>query len=319
MVSEWDSNVDPASSPPGSAPSEVRDPQPRYDDERLREHSSREAEGGGGNPVVPTADITIPWDKYTIQDDKMARLGIAAYTPLGILTCIKCKSVIDPCNIYTHIRGELPHADVDKDYCQSLRERFSLIEAHELKPPTTLRPAIPNLQLHHNYSYCSVCCHAYQREHSLMTKHHCPHFSVRSGCAQAYFPFYHHGGFFAVAKPLPPPTDQGVDFVEVLKSKYRDPVPADLPIDIPENPRDSNHFLSHRNWGGIVKGLCGRQLWDAVRTANQNLRGAIRHSVDWYVNDVNGKLKTEHPDVWGDAIGSYTMCVSCMPSVISVP
>ena len=288
----------------GDPPFEVPVPDPHHD-------------AGNGPPdtccKAGISDIVVPWDKDTFQDEEMARYGIAVYIPLHILTCTTCKLVIDPWDIDSHIHKDLPHAKVDKAYCKRLRERFSLVERYKLRPPATLRPAIPNLRLYHNCHSCSVCFHAFKTRHSLITKHHCPNSSVIFGYAQAYFPYSHQGALFAVTLPPSPPADlEEVDFVEALKSKYRDPDPEVLPIVIPQDPRDTNHFLKLENWGGVVQGLSGHLLWNTVRTANQSLRDMVYRSVEKYVNDVNDELGKKHTFRWGQAIGSYSLCVSCL-------
>ena len=140
--------------------------------------------GKGGQPPI------IPWDKHTVQEESMIQLGIVVNTELHIFTCLKCKQVIDPSVICKHILHNLPHAEVTDQYCDEMRQRYSLTPKDKLTPPAGLRPAIPNLELRSDYVYCSVCFHAVKLQSSLANKkvHSCAVYKPKTGYAQAYFP-----------------------------------------------------------------------------------------------------------------------------------
>lgn len=258
----------------------------------------------------PTPNPTIPWDEHTIQDEQMVQLGIAVNTELRILTCIKCKQAIDPSAIRKHIRRDLPHVAVTDEYCEGIRQKYSLIPRDELTPPTGLRPAVPNLELRSNYFYCSVCFHAVKLRTSLANKnvHSCPVYEARRGYAQAYFPSHNQGGFFAVTVPEQPPPNEAFDLVGAFKSKYPEPLPQDQPIAIPEDARNTHSFLTDAGWANIVNGLTGRQVWEAARGADRGTKGLISPSIGKYVDDINAELQKAETYSWGVAIGSYNGC-----------
>ena len=254
----------------------------------------------------PPPNTTVLWNEHTFQDEQMARFGIVVQKDLRILTCVKCKCVVDPSAIGRHIRREIPRAKITEEYCAELRKKFNLIPKQELERPKTLQPAIPNLELRVGYWYCSECCYAVRRKHTLLTKHTtCRNSEPKQGYAQAYFGSHHQGGFFAVAVAQSQPPDRTLNLVKAFKRRFPDPLPENEPIRHPENPRDTNHFLSVRPWMEVVEGLTGKQVWEAVRGVNARMKLAISPSVGKYVDDINTELGKDDMYRQGVAIGSF--------------
>lgn len=271
--------------------------------------------GGHSQPVRVSDDdgegkrvgVRVPFDSDTVQDEEMRKYGLVAYPPLGIIMCISCQSVINPMEIYNHIRADQRGSRVGKTYCAQLSQRFSLKPKAFLKPPSALRSAVPCLDLREDYSCCTNCNRATEHSSSLTSSpaHKCANFQVRKGFAQAFFPNAHQGGFFGVTLPPKPRDAQPVDIVQTLEDSFPDLDPADLPIALPENPRDGNHFLSIQGWVPALNGLSGAQVWSIVRTINQDVRNKVSKSIDKYLGDIHAALK-ETDQSMRVSIGSYT-------------
>lgn len=274
--------------------------------------------GSDGKVDHSPISISIAWGDHTVQDEDMSAIGIAAHPNLHILTCLDCKCVIDPCDIRKHVSLHVPRSMISKDYCQELQNRFSLIAKKDLKIPGEIIPAIPTLPVFRDLPHCPECGYAVKVERSLEKHKCCGKMTPGVGYAQAYFPKENHGGFFAVTVTEPTPPEPGLDLTEVLKQKYPDPVPGQVPITLPQHVKDTNPFLARSNWAEVVKGLTGERVWNAVRKDNDQLRGWVTPSVRRYIADVNAKLKSSNNDVEGMAIGSYYGFVQRPPDFASV-
>ena len=270
------------------------------------------------NPTLPQPpdsapgkkEITVPWDSDTFQDPEMRKYGLVVNLPLHILLCIGCKSAIDPDRVYAHVRREQRHVDITRGYCDSLKRRFTLTPRRLLRRPSTLRKAIPCLQVKEGYAYCSVCYHACALDRSLQSKHRtCPGHRVKHGLAQAFFPRSHNGGYFAVTLPPPEPSRRPIDLAQRLRDSFPDPSPADVPIELPPNPRDSNHFLEMQQWVPTLDGLTGAEVHFATREANPLLRASVRDALGRYMDAVDESLK-HSTHAMRVAMGSYNGFVS---------
>lgn len=262
----------------------------------------------GKKPAV----IVAPADDDCVDDEVMKQYGIVAYPPLRILLCTTCHSVINPKDIYRHLRSELSEKFVGKTYCKQLVERFALQPKESLKPPSTLRSAIPYLELKEGYVCCTNCNRATEHLSSLKSAHNCTNFEVRKGPVQAFFPNAHQGGFFGVIAPPKPRDVQPSDIDQVLEENFPDLDPANLPIALPENPRDGNHFLTLQGWVPALNGLNGAQIWFVARVIHKNLRNIVSESTEKYMGETYEALRrATHPMTV--SIGSYTGFVHLSP------
>ena len=270
--------------------------------------ASREAPPAQHSSGTVQNDLTatIPWDDHTVQNQKMRQLGLVVYRPLHILICIKCKSVINPDHIYSHVRRDLPHAEITPQYCERLSTKFGLTPRSRLERPSGPRSAIPCLQLREGYAYCEGCGYAAKCVRTLTSKHAtCPGFGVKTGFAQSFFPHSNQGGYFAVTVPPPQRDSRPVDLVQRLKDAFPDPNPADVPIALPENPRDSNHFLHVQRWVPTLNRLTGAEIQFVTSEANPTLRGLVSNAIDRYMSTVDKSLTDDSSHSIRVAMGSY--------------
>jgi predicted Fe-S protein YdhL (DUF1289 family) len=235
----------------------------------------------------------------------MARYGLVINRLLKIAICIGCKTVVDPKFIYNHVHKDQRQANLTKTYCEALPGRFSLTPKTLLEPPSALRPAIPCLELKDGYVYCTGCNRAMEHERSLKATHRCRTFEIKKGFAQAFFPHSHQGGYFAVTLPPRRHDAQPVDTVQLLKNMFQDPPPQDVPIALPANPRDANHFLELKEWVPTLGGLTGSEIQFAVRDINPALRELISDSLKRYMTKVEEALTPKSRSV-EVVMGSYT-------------
>lgn len=256
--------------------------------------------GGPGHDHNPT----IRWDESTFQDKRMSCLGIAVHTELHIVTCVTCRSVIDPDKLHAHIAKHVPKDSIPTGYQDELQDKFSLIPKKELRIPGTVRQAIPNLPLYPGVPHCPKCGYA-AFDHGTVRKHDaCGPIKPDVGYAQAYYPNANRG-FFAVTVPEPSPPEPDANLVEILKRKYPDPIPSQRPVAIPKATCDANAFLKKEGWGIVVDGLTGEDIWKAVRTCDLDLRKAIAESVKKHMETVNSAISKAGMHAIGVAIGSY--------------
>ena len=279
------------------------------------QNSSGATENDPSLPQPPASaprreEIVVPWDDNTFQDSKMRKYGLVVYLPLHILLCVGCKSAIDPNCTYAHVRREQRHVNITKSYCDSLKGRFTLTPRRLIRRPTTLRSAVPCLQVKEGYAYCSVCYHACAHDRTIRSNHNaCPGHRVEHGLAQTFFPKSHNGGYFAVTMPPPEPSRRPIDLAQRLRDSFPDPSPADVPIELPPNPRDSNHFLEMQQWVPTLDGLTGAEVHFITREANPLLRASVRDALGRYMDAVDESLK-HSTHAMRVAMGSYNGFVS---------
>ena len=255
-------------------------------------------------------EIVVPWDDDTVQDPDMRKYGLVVYRPLHILLCVGCKSVINPDHIHTHVRREQRHVDITKAYCDSLKARFRLTPKSLLRRPSIPKRAIPCLQVKENYAYCSVCNRAFAHSRTLRSKHStCPGHRVEHGLAQTFFPRSHHGGYFAVTMPPSEPRPRLTNLAQRLRNSFPDPDPVDVPITLPPNPRDSNHFLEMQQWVPTLDGLTGAEVQFIAREVNPLLRTSVRDTLGRYMDAVDESLR-HSTHAMRVAMGSYNGFVS---------
>ena len=254
--------------------------------------------------------IVIPWDDDTFQDKDMRLHGLVAYTPLHILICVDCHSVVDPDLIRLHVRRHHRRTSISHEYCLGLRNKFSLTPKARLKGPSTPRPAIPCLELKEGYVYCTGCNHAMEHMRSLKTKHSCVGFEIKECFAQTFFPHIHQGGYFPVTVSPQRRELQPVDFVQTLNNAFPNPNPENLPIALPENPRDANHFLELQGWVPTLCGCTGAELWIATREINPDVRSLVSGSIKEYMSKVDYDLSNPKNHTVQCAMASYTGLVS---------
>lgn len=252
-------------------------------------------------------EVSIPWDDDIVQDGDMSHYGFIVHRSLHILICIGCKTVVDPKEIHSHMHDCHPHIRITKDYCESLKKRFSLTPKADLvrmRPP--LRRAIPCLELKEGLVRCTGCNRAMEHERSFLGAHSCDQFTIVGGVGQAFFPHQHHGGFFGVTVPTRQREEQPVDLVQAIKAAFPDPRPANVPITLPLNPRDAHHFLATQDWISALDNLTGAQIRFAVREVNKPLRLLVSGAINRYIARVAEVLRVSTTHSARVAMGSYT-------------
>lgn len=163
--------------------------------------------------------------------------------------------------------------------------------------------------------YCTVCNHAVERLRTLKSNHiTCPGFEIKEGFAQTFFPRSHHGGYFAVTVPPQRRDPRPVNLVQRLKVMFPDPNPANVPMNLPENPADSNHFLSMQKWVPTLNGLTPAEIRFATREVNPDLRELVSGAVGGYMREIDESLAKNSTHQMRVAIGSFTGLVSLLSS-----
>ena len=287
-----------------------------------REERERQESGGleyADDVPNSSSEASVPWGDDVIQDQEMLGLGLVVYLPLHILICIGCKTVVDPKGIYDHVRGDRPSVQVTKSYCLSLEKRFSLTPKAglEAKRPL-LRSAIPCLKIREGLVRCTECNHAMEHKRSFHGAHSCTNSTIVSSLAsQSFFPHEHQGRYFGVTLPTQPREEHPVDVVQAFKDAFPNPSPANVPIRLPDDAREANHFLATQNWIPALDGLTGGEIEDVIKGANPDLRPLVSAAITRYIFRVAKGLEdigSHSPRV---SMGSYTGLAFVHQSLVS--
>ena len=284
-----------------------------YEDDQGDHADDDDDEDDGGPPILVDEGedgetLKAEWSEDMVQTREMEALGICVNTVAGVIVCLGCSSVVKPSDLTQHLSRVHKPIRPDPTLCDRLSETYDLHDDPLGSRPGAIIQAIFGLGVVTGFHTCDVCGYAckadWRIQRHVRESQDCETYSQRP--VQTYQPSSGRMYFGVELRPAEDETDDPLDPLHYIKSKFAPPRFCDIPIMAPKSSRDANHFLNLEPWLSLVEGKTGAELNYLVRERDPELRQEVRECIDRYARAAMDELRAtdnETRSAMGDYLG----------------